>query len=144
MTELVVTLVIIGLLAAFAIPRFVNLLDFQEVGFYDEALSAARYAQKFAISSGCDVQLSVAGGVYTLNQRATSCTSGAFTRAVVDPGTLQAPFTGTSPADVTFTMTASPVVFDALGRTTDGVTRTVTVGSRSFQIIGATGYAQTP
>lgn len=144
--ELIVVIVIAGLLAAVAIPRFVNPRDFRELGFYDEVLSAARYAQKFAISSGCEVQFSVSGDAYALHQRATNCTTGAFTRIVIDPGTLDplTTFGGTAPSDVALSMTASPVVFDALGRTTDGVTRTVTVGSRSFQIIGATGYASTP
>jgi hypothetical protein len=36
------------------------------------------------------------------------------------------------------------VVFDALGKATDGTTRTVTVGSRTFQIVGSTGYVHTP
>ena len=144
--ELIVVIVIAGLLAAVAMPRFVSPRDFHERGFYDEVLSAARYAQKLAIATGCEVQFSVSGGAYALNQRAINCTTGAFTRIVIDPGTLDATttFAGTAPSDVTLSMTASPVVFDALGRTTDGVTRNVTVGAKMFQIIGATGYAQTP
>jgi MSHA pilin protein MshC len=144
--ELIVVIAIAGLLAAVAIPRFVNPRDFRELGFHDEMLSAARYAQKFAIATGCEVQFSVSGGAYALNQRATNCTTGAFTRIVVDPGTLDTTttFSGTAPSDVSVSMTASPVVFDALGKTADGVTRTVTVGSKTFQIIGATGYAHTP
>jgi MSHA pilin protein MshC len=139
MTELVVTISIIGLLAAVAIPRFVDQQAFQERGFYDEALSAARYAQKFAVASGCEVRFSVNGGTtYELNQSST-CTSGDFTRAVVHPGTRAATFTGTTPSGVLFMMTPSPVVFDALGRATDV---TVTVGARTFQIVGATGFIQ--
>src|SRR5688572_21340952 len=152
--ELVVVIAITGLLAAVAIPRFVNPSDFRELGFYHEALSAVRYAQKYAVATGCQVQFTVSGGVYMLNRRDTSCTSGAFTGAVANPGKCPSPctptaetaFSGISPSDVTFAMTGGDpaiVVFDALGRTTDGVTRTVTVGSRTFQIIGATGYAQT-
>lgn len=142
LVELVTVLAIVGALAAVALPRFVDQQAIKVRGFYDEALSAARYAQKFAVATGCEVQLSVAAGVYTLNQRATTCSTGAFTRAVVHPGSRAATFTGTVPPDITFTMTASPVVFDALGKTTDGTTRTVTVGTRTFQIVGATGYAQ--
>jgi MSHA pilin protein MshC len=144
LVELIAVIGIAAALAAVAIPRFANQQTFQERGFYDEALSAARYAQKFAVASGCEVQLSVAGGVYSLTQRATTCTTGAFTRNVVHPGSGAVSFTGTAPAGLTFTLSASPVVFDALGRTTDGATRTVTVGSKTFQIIGATGYVQAP
>ncbi len=131
-----------ALLAVVAIPRWVGTQAFEERGFYDEAMSAARYAQKFAVATGCEVQLTVSAGVYTLHQRATDCATGAFTRDVVNPGTGAAPFTGTTPSGITFTMSTATVVFDALGKTGDGVTRTVTVGSRSFQIIGATGFVQ--
>jgi MSHA pilin protein MshC len=142
--ELIVVIGIAGLLAAVAIPRFVDTQAFRERGFYDEALSAARYAQKLAVATGCQVQLTVASGAYTLNRQATTCTTGGFGGAVVNPANGTAPFSGTAPTGVTFTMTGgNPVIFDALGRTTDGNTRTVTVGSRAFEIIGATGYVQT-
>lgn len=48
--ELVVTLIIIGLLAAVAGPRFFDLDVFHARGFYDEVLSALRYAQRTAIA----------------------------------------------------------------------------------------------
>jgi MSHA pilin protein MshC len=141
--ELIVVIAIAGLLAAVAIPRFVNPRDFRELGFYNEALSAARYAQKLAVATGCQVQLTISGGTYTLNRQATTCTTGGFGGAVVNPGTGEPPFSGTAPADVSFTMTGvNPIVFDALGKTTDGTTRTVNVGSKSFEIVGATGYSR--
>ncbi len=144
LAELVVVIAIIGALAAAAIPRFVDQQTFQERGFYDEFLSAARYAQKFAVTTGCEVQLSISGSTYVLNQRATNCTAGGFTRLVVHPGGRDSTvsFTGTAPAGLAFSISLSPVVFDALGKTTDGITRTVTVGAKSFQIVGATGFVQ--
>lgn len=50
LVELVVTLIIIGILAAFAAPRFFGTHGFEERGFYDETLYALRYAQKAAIA----------------------------------------------------------------------------------------------
>lgn len=144
LVELVVTMVLLGIIAAVAIPRFSDQRVFQERGFYDEALSAARYAQKFAVATGCSVQFSVAAGAYVLNQLATDCTTGAFTRGVVHPGTRAASFTGTTPTGIAFTIDVNPVVFDALGKTSDGTTRTVTVGAKTFQIVGATGFVQAP
>jgi MSHA pilin protein MshC len=141
--ELIVVIAIAGLLAAVAIPRFVDTQTFRERGFYDEAFSAARYAQKLAVATGCQVQLTISSGTYTLNRQATTCTTGGFGGAVVNPGTGTAPFSGTAPDGVSFTMTGgNPVVFDALGRTTNGATREVTVGSRKFEIVGATGYVR--
>jgi MSHA pilin protein MshC len=139
LTELIVVIVIVGALAAVGIPRFVDTQTFQERGFYDEALSAARYAQKFAVATGCPVQLTINSGVYTLNQ-GTTCTSGIYTANVVNPATRATTFTATAPSGVTFTMGPTTVVFDALGQASGD--RTVTVGSRSFQIIGATGFVK--
>lgn len=50
MVELVVTISIIGLLAAFTIPRFVSIEGFDSRGFHDEAIGVVRYAQKTAIA----------------------------------------------------------------------------------------------
>jgi len=141
LAELVFVVVIVGIIAVVAAPRLANQQAYKERGFYDEALSVARYAQKFAVASGCEVQLSISGSTYTLNQRATDCTTGTFTRAVVNPGNRDASgFAGTAPSGITFTISSNPVVFNALGATADGTTRTVTVGTKSFQIIGASGF----
>ena len=50
LTELVVTIIIAGILAAVAIPRFVGVDSFTSRGFYDEATGVVRYAQKTAIA----------------------------------------------------------------------------------------------
>ena len=64
--ELVVTMVLIGILAAVALPRFFDATAFHSRGFYDEVIQAARYGQKLAVASGCDVELSIAGGSFAL------------------------------------------------------------------------------
>ncbi|GAB3544518.1 hypothetical protein GCM10027343_19780 [Noviherbaspirillum agri] len=51
MVELVVTLIIVGILAAFVVPRFFGTHGFEERGLYDETVAALRYAQKNAIAS---------------------------------------------------------------------------------------------
>lgn len=48
--ELIVVIVITGLLAAVAMPRFVGTDGFSSRGFHDEAQSVVRYAQKTAIA----------------------------------------------------------------------------------------------
>src|ERR687896_1952631 len=48
--ELVVTIVIMGILAAIAIPRLMSSKGFTSRGFYDEAQAVVRYAQKTAIA----------------------------------------------------------------------------------------------
>jgi MSHA pilin protein MshC len=56
--EMVVVMLIVGILAAFAAPRF-NLTAFRETGFLQQATAAIRYAQKQAIASGCTVNVSI-------------------------------------------------------------------------------------
>lgn len=142
--ELVTVLVILGVIAATMAPRFFTRDTFNERGFHDETVAAARYAQKLATASGCEVQLSIDAAGYVLNQRATDCTTGGFTRNVAHPGTGQASFTGAPPTGVVSSMTNNPAVFSAQGFATDGTTRTVTVGALSFTIVGPTGFVDVP
>lgn len=50
LTELIVTIVVAGILAAVVLPRFDGRHGFEERGFRDETVSALRYAQKAAIA----------------------------------------------------------------------------------------------
>ena len=50
LVELVAILVVIGILAAFAAPRFADRTGFESRGFYDQAQGLVRYAQKIAIA----------------------------------------------------------------------------------------------
>ena len=50
LVELITVMVIIGVLAAVAAPRFSQRSSFDSRGFYDQALSTLRYAQKIAIA----------------------------------------------------------------------------------------------
>lgn len=136
--ELVVTMVLIGILAAVALPRVFDATAFHSRGFYDEVIQSARYGQKLAVASGCDVELSISGGSFALHQRADSCSSGAFTRAVPRPAGSDL-FTATAPSGVSLSATASSIIFDSLGRATPGGV-TVSVDARSFTIVGESGY----
>lgn len=140
LAELIMLLVIIGILAVVASPFFES-RAFEERGFYDEVTSATRYARLLAYSSGCEVQMSVSSNAYVLNQRATNCTTGAFTKDVKHPASGDA-MSVTAPALITLSMNDNPVVFKPLGNTSDQVDRTVTVGTKSFKIIGVTGFVQ--
>jgi MSHA pilin protein MshC len=50
LVELVTIMVVLGILAAFAIPRFVDRTGFESRGVYDQAQGIVRYAQKIAIA----------------------------------------------------------------------------------------------
>ena len=58
LVELVSVLVIVGILAVVAVPRFAGIDLFESRGFFETALSATRYAHKLALGSGCSIRVS--------------------------------------------------------------------------------------
>jgi MSHA pilin protein MshC len=107
LTELVSVLVLIGIVSVVAVSRF-NAGSFQTAGFDQEVRAALRFAQKFAIMSGCDVQVDVdaAANTYALTLRSDvgalpeTClsASGAFGTPLPNP--TGGVFSGIAPAGV--------------------------------------------
>lgn len=147
LVELVVTLVVLGILAATAMPRFFGASAFEAMGFADASSAAARYAQKLAMNSGCDTRFYLTNTGYSLWQRADSCTSGAFTRVVAKPGGD----TWSQAAPGSIHVGSLDVYFDAQGRphqTDNGnllvIAATYTVDARVVQIEPVTGLVHLP
>lgn len=139
LVELVLTLVIIGILAAVVGPRFFDRRVFDERLFFEETVSAVRYAQKLALASGCLTQISLGAGGYQL-RRAANCTSGAYSAEVQGPDG-QIPFANTDlPAGVSVSATNFPVVFDSLGRPSSAAS--ATIGAFSFSVTAETGLVR--
>lgn len=155
--ELVVTIAIIGILAAAAAARFVGKSSFESRGYYDAAIGVVRHAQKTAIAQRRDVLV-----VITANQRIAACyaaTCGVGERVAAPLNIHRASSTGAAnclndsdwlcagrPEGVaTISSTASPITFDALGRSGTEVTITITGSeagdlTRRFKIETETGY----
>lgn len=72
LVELLMVIVIIGILAAVVGPRFFDRQVFDERLFFEESLSAARYAQKLAVASGCSINARVSSAGYALSY-ASAC-----------------------------------------------------------------------
>lgn len=140
--ELVTVILLLGILSAVALPRFFKVADYHSRGFYDALAGAARYGQKLAVASGCDVRLSLSSASYALHQRQVCDHSSAFSRSVVHPAGGDV-FAGTVPSGVSLSASVASVIFDAWGRATPGGV-TVTVDDRSFTIVGESGYVDTP
>lgn len=146
LVELVVVLVILGILAAVAAPRFFDSRTFLERGYYEELAAALKFSQKLAVSSGCPVRVTVASGSYQVRQQAASAgtcdladTTWPTAVQLADGQTLG----GTSPNGIT-TSPAVTVTFDALGRTNLGSDQTITVGTRSLVVRADSGFVQAP
>ena len=139
LVELIMTLVIIGILAAVVGPRFFDRKVFDDRLFFEETVSAVRYAQKLALASGCLTQVSLGAGGYRL-RRAANCTSGGFSAEVQGPDG-QTPFANTEvPAGVSVSTTNFPVVFDSLGRPSGAAS--ATIGAFTFSVTAETGLVQ--
>jgi MSHA pilin protein MshC len=143
--ELVVVIVILGILAAVAAPRFFDDRTFLERGYYEELVAALKYAQKLAVASGCPVRLQVTGAGYAARQqqslggRCDPADSSWSTAVALSDGQLLA---GNSPLGVT----ASPNVtmtFDSLGRNLGG-DQTINVGPFALTVRAGSGYVQAP
>lgn len=140
LVELVATLVIIALIAVVSGPLFFNVNVFKESGFYDETLSAVRYAQKHAVATGCTVRVQTTATGFTLYRPANTaaCTTGPFDVPIADPSGNAATFTRTSPSGIA--LSAADFTFSPIGSAS--ATVTVTVGSRQFNVIAETGFVQ--
>lgn len=139
MIELVIVLTIIGILMVVATPKFFKTSDYTSRGFYEELMGAARYAQKFAVASGCQVRLNITANSYSLMQRTACDTSSSFDLDVPHPSKA-GNFVPDSPSPVTISPAPTSIVFDALGRAS--ATVTISVGARSFTIHDQTGFVE--
>ena len=144
--ELVLVIVIIGILAALAGPRFFNNSTFSERAYYDELVSAVRYAQKVAVASGCRVRVNLAASAYDLTQQTAlvgHCDSADVTFPVPVLLVNGQTVSGVAPTGVT-AAPAVVIVYDALGRTNLAADQTVIVGSWSLLIEAESGLVVTP
>ena len=133
--ELITVLTLVGAVAAIAAPRFADPSPFQVRGFCDEAMAAARYAQKTAIASGCNLRIQFDTGYSVF----IACNGGAEV-PLNRPGS-NTPLSAVAPNGVS-TSTAS-FTFDRVGRPiviTAG--NKVNVGTLSFTIETETGLVQ--
>ena len=56
--ELIIVILVVGILAVYALSR-IDLAGFRSVGFSQQALASIRFAQKQAISTGCNVEVEI-------------------------------------------------------------------------------------
>lgn len=150
LVELVAVMVILGVLAVAALPRFTGVRVFAERGFFEEALAAVRYARKLAVASGCNIEVRVDAAARTLRVgrygAAGDCTDRSVPAVPVRwPGedramVLNAPDAVVFSADRAF-------YFDAIGRPrdvggaliTDPAQLAFDIGPRRLQVVPETG-----
>jgi MSHA pilin protein MshC len=146
LVELVVVLVILGILAAIAAPRFFDSRAFLQRGYYEELAAALKYSQKLAVASGCPVRMTIGAGGYQARQQAAqsgSCDQADTTWSTdvrLADGQLLA---GNTPGGVVVSP-AVTLIFDALGRTDLGSDQSISVGPFALTVGADSGFVQAP
>ena len=139
LVELIVVIVIIGVLAVAAVPRMFDRNTFDSRGFYDETVSALRYAQKAAIAQRRTVCATFTSASLTLTIAATAGASTCTVNLANPAG--GSPFTVTPrSAGITYTTTPASFNFNALGQASSGQTILVNGATGSIIIEQDTGY----
>ena len=146
MIELIVVILIMSILAAYAAPRFFGRGDFEQPAFAAELASALRYAQKLAVTSGCPVRFTIASTTTYQLWQPQNAPSGAcdttFSRAVLHPATGN-PFTGTAPIGaVPVTLEFSARGTPSVGGTPLATNLVISLGTQAVVVTAGSGYVE--
>lgn len=134
LTELITVMVIVGILAVAALPRFFDRNVFDSRAYYDQVISTLRYAQKTAIAQHRFVCVAFTASSITLTYGATNaCGSDLTSPAGVTPYTVTAPSGVTLSNGVDF-------YFDALGKASAAQDIAVSGYATRIFVVAETGY----
>lgn len=138
--ELVMTMVIVGILAAVVAPRFFDNNVFQSRGFADQVQATLRYAQKLAIA-----QHRFACAAFTNNSITLTIGPTAACGTPLLSPTGEANYVITAPAGITFAAIPTDFSFNALGTPTNAPQTINIIGaSDGITIEAETGYVHSP
>lgn len=139
LVELVATLLILGILAAIALPRFFSQTVFESRGFSDQVQASLRYAQKIAIAQRRFVCAGFGTNSLAL---AIGPTNTCGTNLTAPTGS--SPYSITAPSGVSFTTAPTSFFFDPLGRASAGQTISISGQVNSIVVEAETGYVHSP
>jgi MSHA pilin protein MshC len=139
--ELVVLLVLVGILAAVAIPRLAERSVFDQRGFLDQTRAAIQFARKSAVAQRRNVCVAVAVGAVSVTRALAAGSAAACSAALLDPATGNA-LNLIAPTGVSLSP-ATTLVFDGLGRLASpvaGASITVSGMATPIAVERETGY----
>ncbi|MBL8488650.1 MAG: prepilin-type N-terminal cleavage/methylation domain-containing protein [Rhodocyclaceae bacterium] len=141
--ELVVTLVVLGIVAAVVLPNFAGDLSFKTRGYFDQVLAATEYARQEAVARrrvAC-VQVSGSPARVRLYTSASSPTNhNACLVPLTDPKT-NAAFDLPAPSGVSVSPNPAFISFDWYGRPYTAATLTISGdGSYTLTVEAETGH----
>ncbi len=142
MVELVVTIVLIGILSAVAIPRMNFINDFDQIGYRDQIIAALNFARKSAVAQRRNVRVTLSGNALSFDIAGDYPEGAAplgFTRQLLVPGSNSNQI---SPRGSTTLSGPATLIFSPSGATA-AATYTVSVDTTNYTITvdATTGYA---
>jgi MSHA pilin protein MshC len=132
MIELIVTMVIIGITAVVAIPKFADRSDFETRGFQDETRALLRYAQKSAVAQRRNVCVALNANGVALTIDTDTPADGNCNGALATPSTPRGG-SGLNPSVASFK-------FQPLGDTDKAANITATIAGTAITVDARTGY----
>lgn len=143
--ELVAVMVITGIIAAIAAPRFIGVDAFDARGSHGTLVSALRYAQKTAIAQRRNVFVNI----NTTTRAVCLGYTNDCSTAVIDPAT-QVAYAKTLSKNVAIGASTTPIGFDGLGKPVPNATATFTIQNvvvttealRTITVEAETGYVR--
>ena len=133
LVELVMTMVIVGILAAVVAPRFFDANVFQSRGFSDQVQASLRYAQKIAIAQRRFVCVAFTATTVSLSTGST-----AVCVTPLPSLTGSGNYVITAPANITISSFPATLNFNGLGR--PNAPTTVVTGGATITVEAETGY----
>jgi len=137
--ELIVLMILIGILAAFALPRFADRSVFESRGFADETAALLRYAQKTAVAQRRTVCVGfTAAGVTLTIEAAADDIDCAATSPLAGPDG-KTPASVAARSGISFSPQPADFHFAASGSPSAGQTIAIT-GAAALTVEAVTGY----
>ncbi|MFN3884230.1 MAG: GspH/FimT family pseudopilin [Rhodocyclaceae bacterium] len=139
LVELVTVIIMLGILAAVALPRLTGSSEFRAVEFHDRVVAALRFAQKTAVSHRRSVCVDFTASSVTLtidHDRSGNCDL----HPLVLPGENANVLTSPDPVNVVFSPVPAAFIFQPDGT---GADRSLAIaGQPAIVVVGATGHVQ--
>ena len=141
--ELITVILILGILAAAVLPRFIDRGAFDQRGFRDQVISSVRFARQQAIAKRREVCITIntappASIVLTFNP--STVPGAACTLPIVSPGSSD-PYILTAPVGVTLTASNTGFRFNGLGQPVpNNATSLVVAGTVPINVAIETGH----
>lgn len=125
LVELITVMLIVGIIAVVAVPRFFDADVFQSRGTADQLMAALRYGQKVAVAQHRDVNVNISAAG---NSHCDAALTGGNVGCVISDNVAVVP------------ALPQTVTFDALGRRTAGPGAFTVGSSTTITIEAETGY----